>query len=308
MSFGKSPPLQRVSLLASSFTGSTLLGIMLSQDKRFLGMGDTYLIPTVTDENHTCSCGRTVTNCEFRVKLGEKLKQRDLPVDMILDMKYRLPGTFVSSRFGGLKISSVYRVTGKVLGYERAYGQFLRREAKFLECIKTLGDYEYYLDGSKSLVRADIFTNSNQGGQIIHLLRDPFAVLHSGATRHSDRRRGVRAHLQGWMQYNRKARGLCDRHPDTSVSIAFDNLVGNPSSILDSLSAKFGWGELDVQPDNLDPKNTHIIGNGSRHSSSKVRAKQLKPGAEELLELGVPQSELDEVSSAYEQLRSRCEL
>jgi len=140
------------------------------------------------------------------------------------------------------------------------------------------------------------------------MIRDPFAVLHSGATRHGDRRRGGRQHLQGWMKYNIKVRELCDRHPDTSVSVAFDNLVSDPASVLNSLSEKFSWGELDVQPDKLKPENTHIIGNGSRHSSSKVRSKQLKPGAQELLELGIPQQELDEISAVYEQLRHRCDL
>jgi len=74
VSVDNSAPLKRISLLASSFTGSTLLGIMLSQDKRFLGMGDTYLIPTVTDESHTCCCGKTVIECDFRVKLREQLE------------------------------------------------------------------------------------------------------------------------------------------------------------------------------------------------------------------------------------------
>ena len=297
-------PLKRISLLASSFSGSTLFGILLSQDQRFIGFGDTYLIPGLTDGTHSCSCGTDVIDCEFRAQLAEQLESRNLPADMILDMKYRIPGKWVSSRFGGTRISTAYKNIGKIGGYERIYADFLERERGFLESIGSLGAYQYYLDGCKNLVRADIFAATAGGNQIVHLLRDPYAVLHSGATRHIDRRRTTRKHLQGWIKYNLMVRKLCEQYPDTSVMVLFDDLVSNPGAVLDRLATKFAWGALDVQPDNLNPEVTHIIGNRSRHTSSKVRAKQLQPDAKELRTLGIPQKELDKVSAAYELLRN----
>jgi len=87
------------------------------------------------------------------------------------------------------------------------------------------------------------------------------------------------------------------------VQILFDDFVHDPSSMLAHMSGKLGWGELDVQPDNLNPGITHIIGNRSRHKASRVRASQLQPGVEELAALGVARKELDRVSALYESLR-----
>lgn len=276
---------------------------MLCQDKRYFGFGDTYLIPGISTENDICNCGETIAQCNFRLQLAEQLRSRNLPPEMILNHKYCIPSTLISARFGGTRVSEYYQLIGKTLGYQRAYSSFLARENGFLESIGTLGNFDYYLDGTKNIVRADIFTAISARNQIIHLIRDPIAVLHSTATRHDDRGRSIRYSLRSWITYNTRARKLCDANADRSAIVLFDDLVSQPDVVLNTLSSKLGWKPLNVEPENLDPKMTHIIGNRSRHNATKVRAKQLKPTADDLIALGVSAREIEQVSAVYEELR-----
>ena len=295
--------IKRVNLLASSFSGSTLFGILLCQDERYIGFGDTYIIPGISDENAICNCGSTLLECDFRVRLAEQLELRKLPTGMILDRKYCIPGTLISSRFEGTRFSSSYQFIGRALGYERAYSSFLKRENGFLESLSGLGNFEYFLDGTKSIVRADIFTTVSAHSKIIHLIRNPLSVIHSTVTRHEDRGQSISFNIRSWIRYNLRARKLCEENPERSAVVLFDNLIREPDVVLELLSRKLGLSSVDVESDNLRPELTHLMGNRSRHKATKVRANQLQPDAEDLIALGVAADEIDQLSATYEYLQ-----
>jgi len=292
--------IQRFSLLSSSFSGSTLLGIILCQDKRFVSFGDTYLIPGVSDEQSLCNCGDTIAECKFRTRLVQQLHNRGLPESMIVSRDYATPFKFISSRFGGERAIGAYKLAGKLIGYRNIFSEFYRKEALFLSAIEAVDDNQFYIDGNKNLVRSHLFAEGDEQTRLIHLIRHPFAVLHSSATRHVKRGRSIQSHLKSWMFYNRSAKQLCDKHPSRSATIYFEDLVSNPAIVIEQLSRKFNLSNLDIDTDNLDPTRTHLIGNRSRHNATKVRSKQMTPTAEDLRELGVTSEQIQLLLDAAE--------
>jgi len=300
MSARNSKRIKRVSLLSSSFSGSTLLSIILCQDKRFFSFGDTYLIPGISDENSLCNCGDTIANCELRTKLGQELKKVNLPESMITKRDLAIPIELISTRSGGERAIAAYQFAGAVLGYKNAYSQYYRREAKFLNAVEEVTGCEFYIDGNKNLVRAHLFSEEDDETLLIHLIRHPFAVLHSAETRHERRGRSIQSRLRNWIFYNRKSQKLCQKFPARSITIYFDDLVRNPKDAVKALSDKFDFGSLDIDTDNLDPTKTHLIGNRSRHNATKVRSKQLAPTSKDLLDLGVSAKEIQLVQQAAE--------
>jgi len=294
--------IKRISLLSSSFSGSTLLGIILCQDKRFSSFGDTYLIPGMSDEDSLCNCGDTIGECKFRNMLGQQLKKHGLPESMIIKRDLAIPCKIISSRFGGERAVAAYTLAGRLVGYKNIYSNFYQREANFLSAIEEISDCDFYIDGTKNLVRSHLFAEGNEHTQLIHLIRHPFAVLHSGATRHAHRGRSIQTQLKNWIFYNQKAKMLCQKYSSRSATIYFDDLVKNPRDVIKELSEKLKLGDLNVDTGNLDPTKTHLIGNRSRHQATKVRSKQLAPTAEDLLELGVTSAEIKLLSDAAESL------
>lgn len=294
--------IKRISLLSSSFSGSTLLGIMLCQNQRFFSFGDTYLIPDTSDENSLCNCGDTIADCKFRNRLGQQLKKYGLPESMITKRDLAIPCKFISSRYGGERAIAAYTLAGKIFGYQNIYSKFYQREAKFLSAIEEVSNCAFYIDGNKNLVRSHLFAEEDEHTQLIHLMRHPFAVLHSGATRHADRGRSIQKQLKNWIFYNQKVKVLCEKYSSRAATIYFDDLVNNPDDAIKKLSDKLNLGDLNIDTNNLDPTKTHLIGNQSRHNATKVRSKQLAPTANDLRELGVTSDDIKLVSDAAESL------
>jgi len=292
--------IQRISLLSSSFSGSTLLGIILCQDKRFVSFGDTYLISGVSDEQSLCNCGDTIAECKFRTRLGQQLHERGLPESMMISRDYATPYKFISSRFGGERAIGAYKLAGKLIGYRNIFREFYRKEALFLSAVQAVDEHQFYIDGNKNLVRSHLFAEENEQTRFIHLIRHPFAVLHSSATRHVKRGRRIQSHLKSWMFYNKSAKQLCDKYPSRSATIYFEDLVSNPAVVIEELSKKFNLSNLDIDTDNLDPTRTHLIGNRSRHSATKVRSKQMTPTAEDLRKHGVTSEQIELLVEAAE--------
>jgi len=212
---------------------------------------------------------------------------------MIFNQDYAIPIKFISSRFGGTRVVSAYMLAGKILGYRNLYQQFYDRESAYLDIIGDVGNHEYFVDGAKNLVRASLFAAENDDVQIVHLIRHPYSVLHSGETRHEVPGRSVHMHLKNWVFYNLKAKALCDKYPDRSATIQFNDFVSTPKATLSTLAAQLNWGELDIDTDKLDPTKTHLTGNRSRHEAYAIRPKQLTPSAEDLVDLGVTPAELE---------------
>ena len=291
----------RVCLLASSFSGSTLLGIMASQHAAFTAFGDTFLRRGAKAEEVICSCGEPVTRCALRTAIGAGLDARGFPPESLYEREFAIPGRLLARRFGGLRALDVYRAIGGAVGYRRAFGGFLAREEAALDALgEARPASRFHLDGSKNLVRATVLAEAEPATRLIHLLRHPFEVFHSAATRHEryvGRGRTIERHVDSWCDYNRRAAELVRRHGERAVSVRFADLVDpvQGPAVIARFSERLGWPALGLDRAALDPTRAHVVGNRSRHEATRVREKAASPSAEALAEIGLGPAGIDKL-------------
>ena len=293
---------KRISLLASSYSGSTIFGMLLAQDKRFCAFGDMYTIEGISTLDDLCNCGEKIKNCSLRIDLMRLLDQQGCAPEMVHSREYAMPFNWISRRFGGLRLVNAYRWLAKVGGDAVFYRSFRDREECFLKCLSSIQGYEYFVDGTKNVVRADILMRVVNDNLLVHLFRDPMSVVHSGVTRHDNKGRTIRAHLKSWCTYNRFAKELCESYPGRSCSISFDHLVKDPTTILEKLSLELGIAGLSVDPENVSAVGTHLIGNRARHKSKSINPNQMKVSVDTIRGMGVTQEEINTALSLYDNL------
>ena len=292
--------LTRISLLSSSFSGSTLFGIMLCQDPRFIGFGDTYLIPGISSIKDYCCCGSRLDECKTRLDISARLTQSGSSADVLIEPKHRIPYEAVSSRVEGTRLLKAYRVLGQLLGYRNAFRKFLRDEEALLKALADFEQYEYVVDGSKSAVRADIFNKVDPNTRMVHLVRHPFSVLLSALTRHETRGRSAALIKDDWIVGNQRAKEMCEQYGNRAVFVQYEKLVTEPSKTMATVAACVGAGTINLDPDKLDLSNCHLMGNRSRHQATSVRNETSVPSADDLLEVGLTVAHVDELVEAAE--------
>lgn len=147
------------SLLSSSYSGSTLLSMLLSSYPRTLGFGDTYNYQYVEDINDTrCACGMSPSyQCPVRMDIVDRMKRSGYKG---FDWVYANPKPLFSflrdSRFS-IKVSRSHylaRVYKHLPDFIRllVFRRFYIENHEFFSAIENIGDYDYYFDGSNSLL------------------------------------------------------------------------------------------------------------------------------------------------------------
>ena len=68
-------PLKYVSLLGTSYSGSTLVSMLMSSQPRVVGFGDTYVPPNPDHyPKHPCTCGSWYEECPPRVAIADAIR------------------------------------------------------------------------------------------------------------------------------------------------------------------------------------------------------------------------------------------
>lgn len=293
--------IKRVNLLSSSFSGSTLLGILISQHPSFLAFGDTYIGNCQSENDVVCTCGDSVNKCYMRRKIIAQLARKGIPKEAIYRREYSIPFKYIAKRFGGMRLLPFYKAVGSTVGYEALFSSFLKTESCVLSAIKIANpDVEYYFDGSKRLVRAQIFAKTEPDCQIIHLIRHPYEVLLSGATRH-DAYKGkntIKHHAKNWCNYNLQAAKLTRKYPERSVTVRLNDLTSEPQSTMEKLHSTMRWPAVKIDYESINPKITHVVGNRSRHKAKSVRKQKPTPVVDLLLKYGLDLRDIEKLDEA----------
>ncbi len=290
----------RISLLSSSFSGSTLLSVLFAQDPDYLALGDTYLIDGISDLDGRCNCGETLRECPLRARVGHRLAGHGLAPEMLHDDAWRIPWPALSARGGGLRALPLYRALGRAFGAGRTYARFLERERVLLDELGAVSGAAHYLDGCKSIVRAEVFARADTAVRLLHLTRHPYGALHSALTRHARRGRTARHRIEGWVRYNQAAADMLHRHPGRVAALRLEELGLAPVDTVTRVCQALDVPAPHFDPAGLDPTRTHVIGNRSRHAATVVRALPPVPDTLQMLEAGCTPADLAALDRAAE--------
>jgi hypothetical protein len=162
-------------LSANWYSGATLFNILLNNHKLITSNGEGFPFRVSDDTQYTCSCGRTLEQCDFyRHAAGHMYDSRSNSWDRTQFAqlpRYSDIGPvnkwIQSYRYARRARDAVVRV---VPAFRRAQDRFLAAHDAFFRNATSLKGAAIYLDGTKSFRRAELFASRTEA--LIYLVRD----------------------------------------------------------------------------------------------------------------------------------------
>jgi len=189
-------PVRSVNLLASSYSGSTLLSMMLGADKRIVGFANTYHGPhrRIAHGYRECrfTCGTLILECPFRLALAKRMVAVGEPGYAWIDSQ-------PAPRFLGrpLRPSLVRPITD--VARRALFRGFYRETTTYFPTLEEIGGYEAYFDGCKSITRVELFRSHVSPPWVVRLVKDPRAFVYSPQ---KAGKKDLQAATGDWLQYN----------------------------------------------------------------------------------------------------------
>lgn len=252
-------------LLSNWYSGATLLTLLLDQHPQIVSNGEGFYHPYRTGDT-MCSCGLSVRSCRFYREaaagmwLGSDYDSRLFAVTPSLFAHEPLRAVFGTTRFSGRwrrrLARSVPRLRGEYQRYVQAHVAFMRRAI-------ALSGAQIYLDGTKSLRRAEVFLSEEEfrRSPVLLLVRHPFSWCASWM----DKRRseGLDNAIHTWNEYIRRTFRLRRRFRDAPFRVVlYEQLCADPGSELAEIERWLGVSAEGVLKRDL--YTGHILGNDMR--------------------------------------------
>ncbi|MGH8291318.1 MAG: sulfotransferase [Steroidobacteraceae bacterium] len=169
---------QLVSLLANSYSGATLLTLLLNGHSQIVSNGEAMFINERDETHYECTCGKYLEDCDFYRATARHLR---LPDDTGWDRQLfmRVPRFSSSALVQGLLRSARYvsrprdRLINFIPAYRNIRDRFLEAQLQFFAHARRLAGAPIYLDGTKSLRRAQLFAADGRCEmKALYLIRD----------------------------------------------------------------------------------------------------------------------------------------
>jgi hypothetical protein len=167
-----------VSLLANWYSGATLFTILLNRHSQIVSNGESMFFSDQDTHRYDCSCGRFVDECDFYRQATNHMWvasaggwDKSLFVQVPTFSRNRILRSFFQSwRFEG-KLRN--HVINAIPEYRTIRDRFLQAQLKFFANARRLAGAPIYLDGTKSVRRAQMFARHiPHDMKVLHLVRD----------------------------------------------------------------------------------------------------------------------------------------
>lgn len=274
-----------VSLLASPYSGSTILSMALGSHPDVAAFGDTYFSPA--HPAHRCSCGAPFKECPLRQRLNRRMADYGFP--SYWDTAQPLPGggpwlerpyLYLKRRLGP-HAPSLRHALDVVLAGPAYRARFVREQHAFLAALEAETGAVHYFDGCKSPARAALMLDAFPDTKILHLIRDPRGYLASFA-KHFEQRSSrppsadeVETAFRWWRRDNALAAAYeRELPPDRYLRVQYAELISDPEATLRRIGRFIGIdGTRD--PCSLDRSRLHVSGNTTNLVSTRIERRRL---------------------------------
>lgn len=252
--------------------GSTLLGILLSQDARVFFAGElTHIWKRGFQQNQLCSCGQPFLNCEFWRAVAKDCFGNDCDAKV---SEIRRVGEGISS-FQNLPKLILGRAhqANLVQQYCRVYSNLLASIARVSGC-QTIIDSSKYPTDLAALIQGHVPL------RVIHLIRDCRAVVYSWRT--SKRRPEIHwkeedmphygpvQTAMAWRTFNSLLERLGREKAETYRMLRYEDLVTDSAKHFRELSQWIGI-ETPMEERSTGSCNHSVSGNPCRFQSGPLR-------------------------------------
>src|SRR5579872_7478740 len=167
-----------VFLLANYFSGATLLTILLSGHEEIVSNGEAMFFDDGDEERYDCTCGKFIDECEFYGSAAAHMRLPDgsgWDKQLFVHAPRFSRNRILRSFLGSWRYESALRdhFINAVPAYRRIRDRFIEAQLQFFANARNLSGAPIYLDGTKSVRRAQLFARDGRSDiKVIHLIRD----------------------------------------------------------------------------------------------------------------------------------------
>lgn len=274
-------------LASSSFSGSTLLTLLLAAHRRIATIGELKATAMGDIDRYRCSCGARIRGCAYWADLGALLARRGVPFDLS-----RFGTHFRSEQAGSLADRALRaQVRGPLLeaarslalrvlpGASRELQGILERNRALIDAVCALRGASIFLDGSKEPNRLQYLSQSAHWPvKFVHLVRDGRGVLQSMIKRVLRRPRAARrsrpslvaALARHWRRVNLACERVIARLPaERWVRVRYEDVCREPQGSIQPIFRLLGIDPIEL-PEDFREIEHHILGNYMRLKDGRI--------------------------------------
>ena len=259
-----------VSLLANISSGATLLTFLLSEHSNVVSNGETMFFNERDSKRYDCSCGKYIDECDF---YNAATRHMRLPGNASWDKRLsaqvptlsRTP--FVHSLLHSIHFECTLRrrLIDAVPAYRRERNRFLTAQLQFFANAKALSGASVYLDGTKSIPRAQLLARDGRCDmKVLHLVRDGRGFC-SSYVKHVHPTPSWADAAKAWTRYIAWVDAISRRFPAVPVlPVRYEDLCRGTGDVLRAITR---FLEIpDEEPGTGLTRPAHILGNRMRRA------------------------------------------
>lgn len=254
-------------ILSPSYSGSTLLTLLLARHPEVATVGELKARPLGDVRRYVCSCGARILECPFWAEVGAALRARGHELNLAeFGTSFHAPERPLTDRLlaaaiRGPAFEAVRRLGLRMLpGPRAALRRRLDRNEAMIETVLDLQNGRVFLDASKDVVRLKHLLDAGRWDlRVLHLVRDGRASADS-YMRHHDVPMS-RAAVE-WVRAQREAQRLLDRLDDGQcLTIRYERLCEQSETVIGDALRFLG---CTTDGPALVDRPHHILGNRMR--------------------------------------------
>ena len=260
-----------VFIFSNWYSGATLLSILLNNHSLIVCNGETF--PFAYDElnkdQYICSCGKHILQCDFYSAVSSPVKHTDGSWNGYFRILPHLSNyNFVNKialSFDRLVTFRNLFLSTSVL--KRRLSSYLDAHLEFYEKARSYFGGACYVDGTKSIRRAELFINNAKTTKtiikVVSLVRDGRGFCHSFLKNRNLSKNDIKEAMKAWREYILLVDKFIIRYPDVQIKIIrYEDLCSELPKTLNELCDFMG---LDFEKSMIDvPTEHHILGNRMR--------------------------------------------
>jgi hypothetical protein len=261
-----------VSLLANWYSGATLLTIFLNAHSRIVSNGESMFFDDDDSRRYDCSCGKYIDECEFYESTTAPMRppngggwDKGLFVQVPrFSRKPILRSLLHSPRF---ESRLRHGLINAVPAYRGTRDRFLEAQLQFFANARKFSGASIYLDGTKSIRRAQLFARDDRCDmRVLHLVRDGRGFCASYAKNMRPIPSWTDA-AQAWLSYIAQVDQFSRAFPSIPVLVVrYEDLCRSTTEVMRAVCAFLDVAYEEPAVDMM--KGAHVLGNRMRRTFS----------------------------------------
>lgn len=271
-------------ILAVSYSGSTLLAMLLGSQQDAITVGEMRAPSLDEPDSYLCSCGVPIKECRFWSDVSARMERRGIPDFDITNAQLSIhdaKSPFVQRMLEPLPRGRILEIArNTALAMSPAWLPHLRnihdRNSALVEVLREITGTKVVIDSSKIALHLKFLLQAPKLNiKVIWLVRDGRAVTTSmlgHGMRGSSRRDKVAGAALSWRRNNEAGEHVLKKMPRNQwMFLQYEALCRKPEETLRNICQFLG---MDTRQINLDfrSKTQHVLGNDMRlKSGSEIR-------------------------------------